>query len=176
MKRHLDAFPINPKQRLQCWKQQYDPNKNTHHIRGDKMSIKPILIGLAILLSLGIFGVVANPQYNMSDVTLLNLFVACLVLGIPLFLIVNWHRILHQLQYKKRMELLKTHGHYQTIVTKDFKMGRLITPETEIYYHKMLNCPFLFKPHGGKLISKPESLEGAYPCECVEWVDRKTQL
>ncbi len=112
------------------------------------MLIKPVLVTLAVILTFGLIGVAANPQYSMSDVTLLNVVVTCLVFGIPLFLLLNWYKVIHLIQRKKRKELLRIHGYYRTVETTNIKGITGFIDLTDIYYHKMLDCPYLFEPHG----------------------------
>ena len=79
------------------------------------MKIKPVLINLAMLVMLAMLGVAINPKLNAYDVTLLNVFVFCLIFGIPLFLLENRRGISYLIQRKKRKELLRIQGYYKTI-------------------------------------------------------------
>ena len=122
------------------------------------MKIKPVLIVLAILWILGMLGVATDPKLNADDVTLLNIFVFCLIFGIPLFLFANWDRISYLMRHKKRKELLRIQGYYKTI------------DSTACYYHKILDCPFVFMLHNGKPLLIPETAplsDSDLPCRCT---------
>lgn len=119
------------------------------------MSIKSMLIALAVLVLVGMFGVVINPDYNISDVTLLNVFVFCLIVGIPLFLLTNRYWIIHLIQRGKRQDLLNRYGFYETVETQTGKLigddmlggvSTLISSYTTFHLHTKVDCPFLIKP------------------------------
>lgn len=123
------------------------------------MKVRPVLINLAMLIMLAMLGVAINPKLNAYDVTLLNVFVFCLIFGIPLFFLENRHRISYLMQRKKRKELLRIQGYYKTI---DY---------TVCYYHKILDCPFVFMLHNGKSPLIPETgplSDSDLPCGCVK--------
>ena len=79
------------------------------------MKIKPVVTDLAKLLMLAMLGVAINPEYNLGDASLLSVFVFCLIFGIPVFYFHNRYWISYWRRHKKRKELLRIQGYYQTI-------------------------------------------------------------
>ena len=90
------------------------------------MSIKEVLIVLAILVLLGMVGIAINHVHWPS------VFVFCLVVGISLYLFTNYWKITHLLQHEKRTELIEMYGFYITRNTSGVCV-----------YHAHAKCPLL---------------------------------